>query len=314
MSAMNRTIATALLALVVLPASELLAEPIVRSFEVEPGSRIEVETDAGSIDVSPTDGTTLTVEVDISGPGAADFEVNFKERDGRIEVDGRAGGGIIGSRRSYVDVEYRIQVPHQFDIEVDTSGGSINVGDLDGSVRAETSGGSIEVGRISGPVWASTSGGGIHVEFSGGDVEADTSGGSIRIEEADGQVSADTSGGSIRIGRSKGRVNADTSGGSITVRESSGAVKADTSGGSIKVGFVAQPDGKTKLSTSGGSVTVYVAEGVAFDIRAKSGVGVATRFPLEDARMDPGRLEGKLNGGGPVLDVKASGRVRIEPM
>jgi len=314
MSAINRTTAAALLALVVLPSGELLAEPIVRSFEVQPGGRIEVDTDVGTIEISPTDGTTLTVEVDVSGPGADEFQVDFRERDSRIEVSGRAGGGIIGGRRNFVDVEYRIQVPRQFEVEIETSGGSITVGDLDGSVRADTSGGSIEVGRISGPVWASTSGGGIDVEFSGGDVEAETSGGSIRIEEAEGQISADTSGGSIRVGRSKGRVDADTSGGSITVRESSGAVKADTSGGSVKVGFVAQPDAKTRLSTSGGSVTVYVADGVGFDVRAKSGVGVATKFRLEDARMDPGRLEGKLNGGGPVLDVKASGRVRLEPM
>ena len=101
-------------------------------------------------------------------------------------------------------------------------------------------------------------------------------------------MSADTSGGSIRIGRSEGSIDADTSGGSITVKAAHSAVSASTSGGSIKVGFAAQPDGRSRLDTSGGMVTVYLADGIAMDIRARSGVGVTSAFTLENAQMKPG--------------------------
>ena len=36
--------------------------------------------------------------------------------------------------------------------------------------------------------------------------------------------------------------------------------------------------------------------------RSCAGVGVTSDLVLEDARMEPGRLEGRLNGGGPLLD------------
>jgi DUF4097 and DUF4098 domain-containing protein YvlB len=306
------TLTLAALALLAPAASQ--AEPIVRSFEVQPGGELEVDTDTGSIEISGHDADEIVVEIVVGGPGAAGFEVDFRERGNGLQIVGKASRGLMNRRSSYVDVDYVIRVPGRFDVDLRTSGGSITVGDLDGDVRADTSGGSIDLGRITGEISASTSGGGIQVAYAGGDVSADTSGGSIRVDEAAGRVSADTSGGSIRMGSVEGPVNADTSGGSISVKAARSRVEASTSGGSIKVGFAAQPDGKSRLDTSGGTVTVYLADGISLDVRARSGVGVSSAFTLDDAEMRPGRLEGRLNGGGPLLDLRSSGRVRIEPM
>jgi hypothetical protein len=103
-----------------------------------------------------------------------------------------------------------------------------------------------------------------------------------------------------------------TSGGSISVRNAAAAVDASTSGGSVKATFVAQPAGDSELSTSGGRVTVRLADGLGFDLRARSGVGVDSELPVEDAEQEPGRLDGRINGGGPRLELRSSGRVRIE--
>jgi DUF4097 and DUF4098 domain-containing protein YvlB len=164
---------------------------------------------------------------------------------------------------------------------------------------------------VTGPVRADTSGGSIEVEASEKDVDVDTSGGSIRLGEMRGRVKADTSGGSIRIDSSTGPVRASTSGGNITVRAASGAVDASTSGGGVVVSFTGQPEKDSDLSTSGGSVTAEIAEGLRFDIRARSGSRVKSEFELEDAVIEDERLEGKLNGGGPTLRLRSSGRVRI---
>ena len=42
-------------------------------------------------------------------------------------------------------VKFTITVPHKYNIDVDTSGGSININDLTGDVLAQTSGGSIKI-------------------------------------------------------------------------------------------------------------------------------------------------------------------------
>lgn len=311
MSALNR--ATQILAVLVLLAPTVgRGDPLVRSFQVAPGGTLEVDTDTGSIDVETHDAAEIAVEVDIRGAGAGNFDVEFRERDDGLQVEGDARGGILGGRRALVDVRYRFRVPRSYNLDLRTNGGNVSVTELDGAATVRTSGGSIELGDIGGAVDAATSGGGISVARAGGDVSADTSGGSIRVEEAAGRISADTSGGSIRIGSAGGAVDADTAGGSITVRAARAEVNASTSGGSIKVGFAGQPEARSRLSTSGGMVTVYLADGVAVDLRARSGVGITTELEVEAERQEADRLEGRINGGGPLLDLKSTGRVRIE--
>lgn len=289
-----------------------VAQDLTRSFDVQPGGRLDIDTDVGSIDVKTADVSTVEIDVRVRGRDAEEFNLDFEQKGDNVRVRGRKKSGF-GNHR-YHDVSVRIQatVPQRFDLRLDTSGGSIDVADLDGQVRADTSGGSIDLGVISGRVRASTSGGSIEIEEGGEDVDADTSGGSIRIGKAAGRIVADTSGGSIRIGRGGDTIRADTAGGSITIKEAVEAVDASTAGGSVRVGFAGQPKRDSSLSTSGGNVTVFLTEGLAFNIDASSGVSVDSDFDLEDVRERPGSLEGRLNGGGPDLELSSSGRVRIE--
>src|SRR5262249_51744754 len=90
-------------------------------------------------------------------------------------------------------LEYRVKGPASFSAEARTNGGSIEIGDLGGTVNAATSGGSLKIGRIKGPVTANTSGGSIALTGSGGRASLHTSGGSIRIVETAGEVDAETS-------------------------------------------------------------------------------------------------------------------------
>jgi DUF4097 and DUF4098 domain-containing protein YvlB len=290
------------------------AEDVTRSFDVQPGGRLEIDTDIGSIDITSADVTTVTIEVRLRGSDAEEFKLEFSQGDDSVRVRGRVKSRLMNNRHRDISVRFRATVPEKYNLRLDTSGGSIDIGDLDGQVRADTSGGSIDVGVISGRVRVSTSGGSIEVEEGGEDVLADTSGGSISIGKAAGRIDADTSGGSIRIGRGDGVIKADTAGGSITIKESYAAVDASTAGGGVRVGFAGQPNRNSSLSTSGGTVTVYLADGLSFDIDARSGVGVTSDFELDQASAEPGRLEGKLNSGGPELELRSSGRVRIKKL
>jgi len=308
----TRLTATFVASVLIIWAGSANAEDVTRSFDVQPGGQLEIDTDVGSIDIATADVSTVTIEVRLRGGDAEEFKLEFSQSDDGVRVRGRARSRLMNNRHRDLSVRIRATVPEKYNLKLDTAGGSIDIGDLDGRVRADTSGGSIDLGVISGRVRASTSGGSIEIEEGGEDVAADTSGGSISIGRAAGRIDADTSGGSIRIGRSDGAVKADTAGGSITVKESFAAVDASTAGGGVRVGFAGQPKSNSSLSTSGGTVTVYLVEGLSLDIDARSGVGVSTDFDLDNAQVEPGRLEGKLNGGGPELELRSSGRVRIK--
>lgn len=288
------------------------AEEIVREFDVTPGGRLEIDIEAGGIDVQVGDDDKVRIVARIRGSDADRFELDFRQEGADVRVRGRLRGKMGRYRNGNLSIDVRAEVPERFDLELETSGGSIEVGDVGGEVDADTAGGSILIGRVKGPVRADTAGGAIEVMASAGEVDADTAGGSIHLGDIDGRIKADTSGGSIRVERALGNARLSTAGGGITVKAAHAAVHADTVGGGIKVDFLAQPEDRSRLSTTGGSITVGIADAVGFDLRGRSGSRIRSDFPIQGDDDDRRRLDGPVNGGGPRLDLSSSGRIRIE--
>lgn len=290
------------------------ADVVTRSFEVAPGGKLTVDTDRGSIEVQTGNAGRVDVEVTREGANAQDLELDFAHSGNDVTVRGiypkRGPFSWSGGQK----IRFVITVPPRYDVDLESSGGSIQVDDLEGEVKSATSGGSLRFGNIRGPVWGRTSGGSIALQSSVGDADVETSGGSIDIGDVDGRVRAETSGGSIRIARARGSVRAETSGGSIRVDEVMGAIDASTSGGSVSAFISQQPAADCRLSTSGGGVAVRLADGLAVDVdAAASGGRVTSDFVLGDESKTRSSLRGKLNGGGPKLVLRTSGGgVRID--
>ncbi len=294
-----------------------------RSFPVAEIGAFELDTDLGSVEVRGTSARTVDVEVvfdaDRMGRREAErfrdrFRIDFDAASDRVTVRARRGDHASWWSRltSSVTVRFTIAVPTGFSVDLRTSGGSVEVADVDGSVRARTSGGSLRFGSLGGSVWGRTSGGSITLEECRGEADVDTSGGSIRIGRVDGPVRAETSGGSITIDQARGTVDAHTSGGGIRVQEVKGAIDASTSGGSIRATITEQPGADCHLSTSGGSVDVYLSGGVAVDVDAR-GNRVSSDLKIEPTGpYTKSRKVGTINGGGPLLELRTSGgSVRI---
>ncbi|MGK0373551.1 MAG: hypothetical protein ACJA2E_000018 [Arenicella sp.] len=242
----------ALSAVTFLQAKTDLAE---RSFEVEQGGTLIVDTDSGSIEVSTHNRDTVDVSVEKKGNNPEDFELSFSQQGNDINIVGdRKGSRFWGSPGAH----FVVKIPNKFNVDLKTSGGSIELSSLNGKVEAYTSGGSIKLGQIRG------------------DVDVKTSGGSIRVDNVAGTIKAHTSGGSISVKISQqpiGNSRLTTSGGSVTAYlDPSIAVDliASTSGGRVSSEFAV--DGSVKktriegkvngggpelvLKTSGGSVRV----------------------------------------------------------
>lgn len=279
-------------------------ETITKSFTVEPGGRLTLETDIGSIEVQGMESDTVDVEVirkvkTTSDKKAEeilkDFEIDFTQRGRDVFIKAeyeRSGWQRFWDKISkHLQVKYIISVPRVYDVNLKTKGGSISVQDLEGEVISKTSGGSLLYDHIIG------------------DISASTSGGSIKVGQVDGQIGLHTSGGSIKVKQAGGQVDAHTSGGSITVEEVMGAIQAKTSGGSVKAYISRQPKSDCRLTTSGGSITVYMEEDISVDIDARtSGGHVRTEFPVTiRGEISKRALKAKINGGGPELYLRTSG-------
>ncbi len=282
-------------------AMDSIRDDFHRSYAVQPGGTLVLDSDRGSIEVSSggMDQVRIDIERDIRAANSEDakrilneLNLNVRQEGNNVYImarypDNRFNFGI--GRR--LNLRFVILVPDKYNLDLKTGGGSIKVNDLQGTVQARTSGGSLHFGHISGSI------------------NGHTSGGSINLVGGSGPVEVETSGGSIRLGKVEGPVEAHTSGGGITVEEVRGRIRASTSGGSIEATITSQPEGDCELSTSGGSIRAHLDKGLNLDLEAKtSGGSVHTNIPVTiKGDISRNRLDARMNQGGPKLRLHTSG-------
>lgn len=329
-----------------------------KTFSVDPGGTLAMEVDRGSITVATGDRTDVAIEVKRTISGLSDskaqavfddHEVTFTQDKDRVLIKARFKSptkGWFSRDQNKLQVKYLISIPKKFNVDLNTAGGSITLGDLDGVAKVRTSGGSLNLAEVTGKVDAhtaggnvtlknggdeatlKTSGGSIHVGKAAGDTLATTAGGSISVDTAEKKLTARTSGGSISLGAVKGETEADTAGGSITVKSAAakltaktsggsihiddahGPVSANTAAGSVTVTFSEQPAEACRLSSSGGDITVRLAESLAFDVDASTAGGsIRSDIPVTSkltGEQRSGTLKGTINGGGQSLVLRTS--------
>jgi DUF4097 and DUF4098 domain-containing protein YvlB len=277
---------------------------VTKTFPVDPGGTLAIQCDIGSIAVRGEDIDSVEVEIvrevrTTSEKRASeilkDYDIQFDHQGDDVTIQAKyKKKGLMGFWNNigkHLRVKFIIAVPSEYNVDLDTKGGSISVENIRGEVLSHTSGGSL------------------HFDGIDGSLSGETSGGSISIGEVIGRSDIRTSGGSIRIKRAEGPVDAHTSGGSITVEEVRGTIKAHTSGGSVKAYLSQQPTSDCRLTTSGGSITVSLSEDIGLDVDAKTNGGrVHTDFPVSiQGEMSKNSLQAEVNGGGPELYLRTSG-------
>jgi hypothetical protein len=241
------------------------------------GGSFMLHSEAGGIEVRGGDGSEAVVvvtstredfdrlyNVRFATPGPDRFEVVI-ERKSRGPLSWLSNG----NHRTQVSVT----LPKSVAVELESSGGGVDVSGIAGKVEAESSGGGVKASRLGGAAKLSSSGGAIDGEEIAGDVEAESSGGGVHI------------------------------------REAHGAVVAESSGGAVSVDFAAGNSKGGDLSSSGGGVEATLDPAVGLEIDASSSGGsVDCDLPLT-VRGKIGRddVHGTLNGGGPLLKLRSSG-------
>lgn len=286
------------------------AAAIDQRFDVDAGGQFNLRSSSSKVTVSGSSTDEVRVQISRQGDDAEeiedDFVIEFEHDADEVTVEiKRKRKNWFGRTRGLL---IEVDVPARFDLDIESSGGSVEVRDVTGSLQSRTSGGAIRFEGVDGPIVAQTSGGSITLDGTNDDARLRTSGGAIRVGDVGGRLNARTSGGSIIVGNAGGTVDAQTSGGRIEIESVLGAVQAQTSGGGIKVGIAAQPQSDSELTASGGAVTVLVGPDVAIALDAKaSGGRVKSELPVRHSSATKDSLRGQINGGGPLLRLRASG-------
>jgi DUF4097 and DUF4098 domain-containing protein YvlB len=318
---------------------------ITKSLSADNIKSILAETSGGSISVTGVNASEAKIEVyvipnnyrkndlsesEIRERMASEYKLTVEAGNNKLTAIAEPKDMKMDWKKA-LNFSFKIFVPKNVSTDLSTSGGSISLKNLSGDLKFRTSGGSLNVEDVGGKIDGGTSGGSIHLENSKADeAELTTSGGSIDARNSEGKLRLSTSGGSLSLIDLKGDIKATTSGGSIDGRNVHGELVTHTSGGSVHLEDMYC---SLEASTSGGNIDVSIKEigkyvrldnsAGSVDLELPKGTGVDLDLSADKiktdhlenftGKMEEDRVEGKLNGGGSIVKVKAgSGKIYLK--
>lgn len=305
-----------------------------KSFANAAIKNVNVKTSGGSITVTGGNAADAHVEVYINANNnnqdlsKEELAEDLKNYDLNVSLNGNELQAIAKAKSNFnwkksLSISFKIYVPKEVATNLTTSGGAINLSNLNGEQNFGTSGGSLHINKLTGIVKGHTSGGSISVTNSKSNIDLRTSGGSITAENCQGTINLSTSGGSLNLTNLNGTINARTSGGGIKGDHIVGELITGTSGGSINLTAMAcsletsTSAGSThvqmeslgkyiKINGSVGHVDLQIPSGKGLDLDLhgnRISTNVTSNF---NGEKDDSRMVGKLNGGGIPVSVRTS--------
>lgn len=161
-------------------------------------------------------------------------------------------------------------------------------------VRAAADSGGIRITGVKGPLDCKTDSGGIEAVDIGSEVHATADSGGIRVRNVRGPVFAHADSGGLELINVAALVEAKTDSGGIRIEQSApGPILARADSGGARI----------RLAATGG-----------YDVKASSGSGrITVPEMVVRGSLSKHRAEGKIRGGGPLVDVQIdSGNIDIE--
>ncbi len=275
---------------------ERVEETEVEEFRFEAGSerpRIEVRIEEGDVEIQGIEGArdieaqflkrAWSVDREAARRILARVEVSARgsEDGARFRFEGRddSDAPIVGDLRT----DLKIRVPREVELEIAVEDGRIQIGGIDGRVRAESGDGRIIVARSSGELRLLTEDGSITGRDLEAKIEARTGDGDVELDGAFTRLEAVTADGGIRI----------------DCREWLPSTES----------WVAR--------TADGAIRVLLPASTAADLDATVSDGrIVNRLPSFDGARrteSEGRVRGKIGGGGPLLFLSAmDGRIELD--
>jgi DUF4097 and DUF4098 domain-containing protein YvlB len=276
-----------------------------RTLKVSGMSQVEVSTGSGNISVHTGDASAVRVIGHIHANHSWLFGGRDMDKVKRIEANPpiEQTGNIIKigrindpEARRNISIDFEVWVPEQTTLNANSGSGDVMVENLKSMVTARTGSGNVQLRQIKGDVHANTGSGDVTMDGVAGNVNADTGSGNIKI----GMAAA----GSLRLGTGSGDVIASGVKGGFRAHTGSGNITAD---GDVTSEWAAE--------TGSGDVNITLPQSARFELLASTGSGDLNinREITMSGTLDKHRIRGKVNGGGPLVQLQtSSGNIRLK--
>ena len=236
---------------------------------------LELKTGSGDIAVTGGGSGDVLIQAVVTVRGSDDEDA--KERAAQIEIVHSLEDGVLkikdsGAGRQITgpySVDYRITVPSETGVSLQT---------MDGDVTAKSIDGGVKINNYSGD---------ISIKNCAGDIKANTKSGDIDITEC------------------KGSLNAKTLSGDLTFRDvTSDDLNCNTLSGDIEGSVRPNPDTNINAKSLSGDIVFQIPESANFSINADTLSGTTVcDLPVRDASRSDHRFTAILNESGGAMNL-----------
>jgi DUF4097 and DUF4098 domain-containing protein YvlB len=278
-------------------------------FETAGHVRLEIDNEAGTVDVTTSDAATTTIELS-ADPDAQEL-LDRATVECRPSGDGHVVRVKLPKQRLLLRRSERVRIvvvaPHGTDLSVSTASANVDATGLFGRVDSETASGDVTVDQ----------GSDVRMRTASGDLSlgsADTAdlrsvSGEVVVGRVTGRTRINGTSATVRLGEAGSQVTVETVSGAIEVDLARAGVNAKTVSGDVSLRCVA--NGDVVLSAVSGDAIVGIPPGRAIEVDAQSLSGrLQSDFDLDGAPavagagVDPG---GRVH----VRSNSVSGNLRI---
>jgi DUF4097 and DUF4098 domain-containing protein YvlB len=268
------------------PARALAADNTFdKTYNVSGSVRLELNNGSGNVDIrGSADG-----KVHVFGKVTAGWSV-FGSSEKSVQdvvanppIDQRDNTIHIGRNSSMfknISIDYKIEVPHDTDVDAEVASGGITIDGVHGPVKASSASGYVHVYRVEGDTQLNAASGSIEASGIGGILRVSSASGDIVLADVKGDLKVSAASGSIRVTNPGDRVDASSASGSIDVEGAKNDLKIHAISGSVQV--AGDPANRFwELKSVSGSVDVHVPSNASFLLSAESmSGGIRTNIPV----------------------------------
>lgn len=279
-----------------------------QAFSVSPGATVRLDVDVAEIVVERGEGnevrfeTTFQLDSTDAAPTKRLDEVRIEARQDAQTVTllarrARTNWRFAWSEASEPEISCRVRVPDGSAIEITAVIGNLTVERMKADVRVRFANGNVFLRGLDGAA------------------DVRTGEGEVVISRCTGPASVRVQSGGIRLGTIGGFADLRNYGGYIDVMTALAGISAEADRGEIVVGFGPAWSRPSRLFADGGSVEAKFVDGARATIDARASWGRVMNglaMTIQEGAAGSRRLLGELNGGGPRVELRASGgNVRI---
>jgi hypothetical protein len=305
------------------PAREY-SKDFQKSFDVREGFCLRLEHGDGDVTVRTWDRDVLDVAVHYRVDGRSfglgnkhDFEVEFTEDDGLIEIIGREPRSRFIGIKFYESMEYTytIHAPRYLELDFRGDDGNVDIEGWRGEIECKLDDGNVTFVNVASPRAK------IHLED--GDVEIERHAGTLAISGEDGDVTISDSSipecrieledGDIEISDSEGNCDIGTDDGNVELRRfRGGTIEIAVEDGDVDIGILDTDDLDLDVTTSDGNVTLEIDPSVSASFTIDVDDGLIRLDAPSAVKVQKGRrwTSGEIGDGTGRIKIKTSdGRV-----